>query len=142
MLATAGAAVAFGAFAVPSGAAPIAVKGGTYSGKTSQSSVASGFRNIKLKVKKGKVTLLTEPTVGRGDCFSTPRFTLGGETPRVKLSGRGVFSFTRTFIGSKFDRIKGRFVSDHQIEGTLVYWFADQDLCTDGKTRITFKAKR
>jgi hypothetical protein len=125
-------------------AAPVPIMGGTFSGKTSQESVANSFRNLKFTVKrkKRKVTLTLEPTIARGDCFSTPMFTLGGETPTAKLNAKGVFSFTRTFIGSKIDKIKGRFVSPTQIKGTLVYWFADQDLCYDGRVKARFKASR
>jgi hypothetical protein len=131
------------AVGVGSGAtAKLAVKGGKYSGKTTQQAVASAYRKLEFKVKKGKVTLTTEPTVARGYCLSTPVFTLGGETPKAKLNGRGAFSFTRTFFGSKFDRIKGHFVSPKEVEGTATYHFFAQDLCSEGKTTVNWSASR
>src|SRR5213593_1342047 len=95
--------------------AKVAVKGGKYKGKTTQEAVAPAYRKLEFKVKKGKVTLTTEPTVARGLCLSTPVFTLGGETPKANLNGRGAFSFTSTFIGSKFDRIKGHFTGPTEV---------------------------
>jgi hypothetical protein len=123
-------------------AATLAVKGGKYSGKTTQQTVSPAYRKLEFKVKKGKVTLTTEPTVARGACLSTPVFTLGGESPRVKLNARGAFSFTRTFIGSKFDRIKGHFVSPKEVEGIAIYHFFAQDLCSAGKTKVNWSASR
>jgi hypothetical protein len=137
LLATA-ASVGFGTGA----AAKLAVKGGKYSGKTTQQAVAPAYRKLEFKVKKAKVTLTTEPTVARGLCLSTPVFTLGGETPKAKLNGRGAFSFTRTFIGSKFDRIKGHFVSPKEVEGIAIYHFFAQDLCSEGKTKVRWSASR
>jgi hypothetical protein len=123
-------------------AAKLAVKGGKYSGKTTQQAVAPAYRKLEFKVKKGKVTLTTEPTVARGLCLSTPVFTLGGETPTARLNGRGAFSFTSTFIGSKFDRIKGHFVSPKEVEGIAIYHFLAQDLCSEGKTKVNWSASR
>ena len=40
------------------------IKTGKYSGKTTQQAVSTAFRTIKFTVKKGKVTLTTEPSVG------------------------------------------------------------------------------
>jgi hypothetical protein len=126
----------------PRADAKLAVKGGKYKGKTTQEAVAPAYRKIEFRVKKGKVTLLTEPVVARGLCLSTPVFTLGGETPKAKLNGKGAFSFTSTFIGSKFDRIKGKFVSEKDVEGFAIYNFQAQDLCSAGQTRVKFTASR
>ena len=59
--------------------AGVAVKTGNYNGKTDQDAVSTAFRKIQFTVKKGKVILITEPTVARGDCVSTPVFTLGSQ---------------------------------------------------------------
>lgn len=126
----------------PGATAKVAVKGGKYKGKTTQEAVAPAYRKLEFRVKKGKVTLLTEPVVAHGLCLSAAVFTLGGETPTAKLNGRGSFSFTRTFIGSKFDRIKGTFVSPKEVEGFAIYNFQAQDLCSAGATRVKFTAQR
>jgi hypothetical protein len=125
----------------PSGAgAAVTHKDGRYTGKTAQEAVTGSFRRIQFTVKKGKVRLTTEPVVAKGLCLSTPVFTLDGN-PRRKLSGRGRFSFTRTFVGSKFDRISGRFVSPTEVEGFVVYHFQAQDLCAGGKIKVRFAAR-
>ena len=125
----------------PSGAgAGVPHKDGRYSGKTTQEAVTASFRRVQFTVKKGKVRLTTEPVVAKGLCLSTPVFTLGG-TPTRKLSRRGSFSFTRTFVGSRFDRISGRFVSPTEVEGFVVYHFQAQDLCAGGKIKVRFTAK-
>jgi hypothetical protein len=121
--------------------AGVAVKAGTYNGKTDQDAVNTSFRKIQFTVKKGKVTLITEPTVAREDCVSAPVFTLGGTTVRKKLGGNGAFTFTHTFLGNKFDRIQGRFVSTTEVEGFAIYHFPAQDLCSAGKARVNFTAK-
>jgi hypothetical protein len=92
-------------------------------------------------MRKRKVTLIGEPTVAKGLCLSAPVFTLDG-TPTKRLSGRGTFTFTRTFVGSRFHRISGRFVSPTEIEGLVVHHFQAQDLCAAGKVRARFSARR
>jgi hypothetical protein len=120
--------------------AGIAVKTGKYNGKTDQTEVSTAFRRIQFTVKKGRVTLTTEPTVAREACVSSPVFTLGGATARKKLGRNRSFTFTRTFLGTKIDRIHGRFVSPNQVEGFAVYNFPAQDLCSAGKARVNFRA--
>ena len=119
-----------------------AIKSGNYSGSTDQDAVASSFKQVQFTVRKGKVTLTTEPTVARASCLSTPVFTLGGTTATKKLSKNRSFTFTHTFLGNKFDKIHGQFVSSTKVEGYAIYHFVDQDLCTDGKTKVDFSAKR
>jgi hypothetical protein len=114
-------------------------KGGKYSGKTNQESVSTGFRKLEFTIKKGKVTLTTEPVVSRSLCVSTPVFTLDGD-PTKPLSKRGAFTFTKTFMGNKIDKISGHFVSSNEIEGFAIYHFLASDLCTEGKTKVTFTA--
>jgi hypothetical protein len=121
-------------------AAGVAVKTGKYKGKTTQEAVASAFRKIEFTVKKGKVTLTTEPTVARDACVSAPVFTLDG-TPSHRLGENGTFTFTHTFLGSKIDRIHGRFVAPNEVEGFAIYHFSAQDLCSAGKARVNFTAK-
>jgi hypothetical protein len=125
---------------VPGAGAGVPHKDGRYSGATSQAAVTPSFRALQFTVKKGKVTLTGEPVVAKGLCLSTPVFTVDG-TAKTRLSARGGFSFTRTFIGSKFDRISGRFVSPTEVEGFVVYHFQAQDLCAGGKTKVRFTAK-
>jgi hypothetical protein len=120
--------------------AGVAVKTGLYKGKTTQEAVATSFRAIKFKVKKGKVTLTTEPSVVRGKCISTSVFTIDGN-PSHKLGRNRTFTFTHTFLGNKFDKIHGRFVSPNEVQGFAIYHFAAQDLCSGGKTRVNFTAK-
>lgn len=125
----------------PSGAgAGVPHKDGRYRGATAQTAVSPSFRALQFTVRKGKVTLTGEPVVAKGLCLSVPVFTVDG-TPTTKLSGRGSFSFTRTFVGSKFDRISGRFVSPTEVEGFVVYHFQAQDLCAGGKIKVRFTAK-
>jgi len=113
-------------------------KSGTYRGKTLQESVADDARRLELRVKKGKVTLLTEPVVRHGSCLSLPVFTLGDVTPVKPLSGRGAFSFTSTFLGTKIDKIEGQFTTEKKIQGTAVYNFAAADLCEEGVAKVKF----
>jgi hypothetical protein len=121
--------------------AGVAVKTGKYKGSTTQAAVNSAFRTIQFTVKKGKVTLTTEPTVAREACVSAPVFTLGGATASKKLGGNGTFSFTHTFLGNKIDKIHGRFVSTNEVEGFAIYHFPAQDLCSAGKARVNFTAR-
>ena len=118
-----------------------AVKSGKYKGSTTQQAVSSSFRKIQFKVKKGKVTLTTEPTVARQSCLSTPVFTLGGTTATQKLGRNGTFTFTRTFLGTKIDKIHGRFVSPDEVEGYALYHFSGQDLCSEGRSKVNFTAR-
>lgn len=115
---------------------------GNYAGSTTQQAVTPSFRKIRFTVKKGRVTLTTEPSVARGNCVSTPVFTLGGTTVSKNLSRNGSFTFTHTFLGTKIDRIHGKFVSTDEVEGFAVYNFSAQDLCSAGKARVNFTAKR
>jgi hypothetical protein len=117
-----------------------AIKTGNYSGKTSQESVSSAFRQLQFTVKKGKVTLTTEPTVARGECLSTPVFTLDG-TSSKKLGKDRTFTLTHTFFGNKIDKIHGKFVSSSEVEGYAIYHFQAQDLCSEGKAKVNFTAK-
>jgi hypothetical protein len=121
--------------------AGVPIKTGKYKGKTTQAAVASSFRNIQFTVKKGRVTLTTEPTVARESCLSTPVFTLGGTTVSHKLGRNRTFTFTHTFLGTKIDKIHGRFVAPNEVEGYAVYNFAAQDLCSAGKSKVNFTAK-
>jgi hypothetical protein len=121
--------------------AGVAVKTGKYKGSTTQQAVGSAFRKIQFTVKKGKVILTTEPSVAREFCVSTPVFTLGGATASHKLGRNGTFTFTHTFLGTKIDRIHGKFVAPDEVEGYAVYNFSAQDLCSAGKSRVNFTAK-
>jgi hypothetical protein len=122
-----------------SAGAGTAIKRGTYTGKTDQDAVATGFRRIQFTVSKGKVTLVTEPIVARGLCLSTDVFTQEG-TSSKKLGRDRTFTLTHTFFGSKIDKIHGRFVSSNEVEGYAIYHFFSQDLCSEGKTKVNFKA--
>jgi hypothetical protein len=124
----------------PAGAG-VTVKTGKYSGKTTQPAVTGSFRQIQFTVKKGKVKLTVEPVVAKGLCLSTPVFTLD-RSPRKKLNSRGAFTFKKTYVGSKFDTISGRFISPTEVEGFVVYHFNAQDLCGGGKVKVRFTAKR
>jgi hypothetical protein len=113
-------------------------RSGTYKGKTVQESVSDDARRLELRVKKGRVTLVTEPVIRRSFCLSLPVFTLDGEQPTKPLSGRGAFAFTRTFLGTKIDKIEGRFVTEKKIEGTAVYNFDATDQCDAGVQKVKF----
>lgn len=115
-------------------------KSGSYTGTTTQDDVAAGFNTIAFTIKKGKVTLTTEPVIRRELCTSPPVFTLDGATPSKPLSKRGAFTFTSTFLGTKIDKITGRFVEPDTIEGKIVYNFAGSDLCSAGATKTEFTA--
>ena len=121
--------------------AGVAIKTGKYNGATTQQAVSQGFRKILFTVKKGKVTLTQEPSVARDLCVSTPVFTLGGTTASKKLSRSRTFTFTHTFLGTKIDKIHGRFVSPNEVEGYAIYHFSSQDLCSAGRSKVNFSAK-
>ena len=116
------------------------LKSGAYRGQTTQESVTTGYRSIQFSVRKGRVTLTTEPTVARDLCLSTPVFTLDGN-PTKKLARNSTFTFTHTFLGTKMDKIHGSFVSRTEIEGYAIYHFPGQELCSEGKTKVAFTAK-
>ena len=116
------------------------VKTGKYSGKTTQEAISPAFRKIQFTVKKGKVTITTEPSVAFGECISTPVFTLDG-TSSKKLGRDRTFTLTHTFFGNKIDQIHGKFVSSNEIEGYAIYHFDAQDLCSGGKSKVNFTAK-
>jgi hypothetical protein len=116
------------------------IKSGNYSGKTTQEAVSTSFRKIEFTIKKGKVTLTTEPSVARGSCVSAPVFTLDG-TSSKKLGSDRAFTLTHTFFGNKVDKIHGKFVSSNKVEGYAIYHFQAQDLCSEGKTKVNFTAK-
>jgi hypothetical protein len=120
--------------------AGVAVKSGLYKGKTTQQAVTDAFRKIQFKVKNGRITLTTEPSVARESCVSTSVFTMDGK-PSRKLGRNGTFTFTRTFFGRKVDKIQGHFVSPNEIEGFAIYHFFAQDLCSGGRARVNFTAK-
>jgi hypothetical protein len=119
--------------------AGVAHKNGRYSGKTAQTAVNAPFNQIQFTVKKRRITLTTEPTVARQLCTSGPVFTLDG-TPSKKISKRGTFTFSKTFMGNKFDKISGRFVSSKEIQGFAIYHFPQADLCSAGKAKVAFTA--
>jgi hypothetical protein len=121
--------------------AGVPIKTGKYKGKTTQEAVNSSFRAIHFTVKKGKVTLTTEPSVGFQSCVSTPVFTLGGTTVSKKLGRNRAFTFAQTFFGNKIDKIHGRFTSSNEVQGFAIYHFSAQDLCGTGKSRVNFTAK-
>lgn len=121
--------------------AGVAVKTGKYKGSTTQQAVSSGFRTIKFTVKKGKVKLTQEPSVARDLCISTPVFTLGGTTATHKLGRNGTFTFTHTFLGTKIDKIHGKFVSSNEVQGYAIYHFSAQDLCSAGRSKVNFTAR-
>ncbi|MDP9228475.1 MAG: hypothetical protein M3M99_05410 [Actinomycetota bacterium] len=125
------------------GAAPIAPKKGEYRGKTAQQAVASSARQIAFKLKGKKISLTAEPLVARNFCVSPPVFLLDVASVSTKFKGNR-FKFTSTFIGSKMDKISGRFVSSTKIEGEVLYHFPESasGLCGAGTTRISFSAKR
>jgi hypothetical protein len=116
------------------------LKTGKYSGATEQDAVAKGFRKVEFTLKKGKVTLTTEPTVAFGYCLSTPVFTLEG-TASKKIGHHRAFTFTHTFLGNKIDKIHGRWTSSNEVEGYAIYHFSAQDLCGQGKAKVTFTAQ-
>jgi hypothetical protein len=120
--------------------AGVAIKTGTYKGKTLQQAVAPSFRSIQFTVKKGKVTLTREPAVAREGCVSTPVFTIDG-FPTKKLGKDRAFTFTHTFLGTKFDKIHGSFVAPDELEGYAIYHFSAQDLCSGGRSKVNFTAK-
>ena len=120
--------------------AGVQVKSGLYKGSTTQDTVSTGYRKLQFTVKKGKVTLTQEPVVAMGPCLSTPVFTLDS-LPTKKLSKGGSFTFTHNYVGKKFDKISGRFVSPTKVEGFAVYHFQAQDLCSEGKVKVNFTAK-
>jgi hypothetical protein len=116
-------------------------KNGAYNGKTDQEAVATSFRHLSFTVRKGRVTLTSEPVVAWGLCLSAPRFVVDGNQPSKKFGHKRAFSITHTFLGSKIDKIHGRFVSSTEIEGYAIYHFNAQDLCPAGKMKVDFKAK-
>jgi hypothetical protein len=121
--------------------AGVSYKKGNYGGKTTQSTINSPFNQIGFTVKKGRITLTTEPVVGRGLCVSFPVFTIDGN-PSHRISSRGTFNFTKTYMGNKFNKITGRFISTTEIEGFAIYHFPQQDLCSEGKTKVRYTASR
>ena len=120
--------------------AGVAIKTGKYKGATTQQAVSQGFRKILFTVKKGKVTLTQEPSVARDLCVSTPVFTIDGD-PSHRLGRNRTFTFTHTFLGTKIDKIHGRFVSPNEVEGYAIYHFSSQDLCSAGRSKVNFSAK-
>lgn len=125
-----------------SAGAGTALKTGSYSGTTSQDAVASAYRKVEFTLKKGKVTLTTEPTVAFGYCLSTPVFTLDGATATKKVGRNRTFTFTHTFLGNKFDKIHGRWTSSSEVDGYAIYHFSAQDLCGQGKAKVNFTATK
>jgi hypothetical protein len=116
------------------------IKTGKYKGKTTQQAVADSFRAIQFTVKKGKVTITTEPSVARESCVSTPVFTQDSNASK-KLGRDRTFTLTHTFFGNKIDEIHGKFVEPNEIQGYAIYHFAQQDLCSEGKSKVNFTAK-
>jgi len=130
------------AFLLGPGAADagVAIETGKYKGKTTQAAIAPAYRSIRFTVKKGKVTLTAEPSVARDLCISTPVFTMDGN-PTHKLGRNGTFTFTHTFLGTKIDKIHGRFIGPDEVEGYAIYHFSAQDLCSAGRSKVNFTAK-
>ncbi len=124
---------------VPAGAGT-PIKTGKYKGKTTQQAIGDSFRAIQFTVKKGKVTITTEPSVAREDCVSTPVFTQDG-TSSKKLASNRTFTLTHTFLGNKIDKIHGKFVESNEIQGYAIYHFSQQDLCSAGNSKVNFTAK-
>jgi hypothetical protein len=118
----------------------VAVKSGKYKGSTTQQAVSSAFRKVQFTVKKGKVTLTREPSVARNLCVSTSVFTIDGN-PTHKLGRNGTFTFAHTFLGTKMDKIHGRFVAPDEVQGYAIYHFSAQDLCSAGRSKVNFTAK-
>jgi hypothetical protein len=121
--------------------AGIAVRTGVYKASTTQQAVTETHRKFRFKVKKGKVKLISEPSVARESCVSTPVFTLGGTTATKRLTRSRTFTFTHTFLGNKMDKIHGRFVAPDEVEGFAIYHFSAQDLCSGGRARVNFTAR-
>ena len=92
-------------------------------------------------MKKGKVTITTEPSVAFQSCISAPVFTING-TSSKKLGRERTFTLTHTFFGNKIDKIHGKFVSSTEIDGYALYHFDSQDQCSSGKSKVNFSAKR
>lgn len=117
---------------------------GTYRAKTFQQSVAGFHRTITFRVKGRTVWLTKEPVIRRGFCTSTPVFLLEQEQIRKRINSRGKFTFARTHLGNKVNRITGSFVEENRIEGVILYWFDESPigLCRAGKQRVRFIAKR
>jgi hypothetical protein len=124
---------------VPAGAGT-PIKTGKYSGKTTQQAITDSFRAIQFTVKKGRVTITTEPSVARDLCISTPVFTQDGNNASKKLGRDRTFTLTHTFLGNKIDKIHGKFVAPNEIQGYAIYHFNAQDLCTAGKSKVNFTA--
>jgi hypothetical protein len=144
VLLTALAGPSFGALE-PREAAAVQPRKGTYKGRTSQVSVQGSFRQIRFKVKGNLIKLVTEPVVRHGFCLSPPVFIEeGGPAVTKKISANGSFSFERTFEGSRFNRIRGTFVDEKTIEGTIRYYFPDSasGQCVAGKETPRFTAER
>jgi hypothetical protein len=121
--------------------AAVQPKNGTYKGSTQQPTVVKAQRGIEFKVKGRRIILTKEPLVALGACVTPPTFIEEpGQTVKSRISGGGTFSFTRTFLGSKFDKISGRFDSETRIEGEATYHFPSSATCEGGKTTTTFKA--
>jgi hypothetical protein len=118
-----------------------APKKGTFSGGTRQTTVSKMARQIQFKVKGRRITLTKEPVLRRSLCLSPPVFTIDG-IPQARVRGSGAFKYVRTFVGSRFHRITGRFLDSKTIEGTAVYFFQGTDLCTEGKVQVRFRATR
>jgi hypothetical protein len=116
-----------------------APKKGTFRGVTKQTTVAKTARQLEFRVKGRRITLNKEPVLRRSLCLSPPVFTLEG-TPRTRVRGGGSFSYVRTFVGSRFHRITGRFVDSKTIEGTALYFFQGTDLCSEGRVQVRFRA--
>jgi hypothetical protein len=116
------------------------VKTGKYKGKTTQQAIASPYNSIQFTVKKGRVTITTEPSVARELCISTPVFTQDGNASS-KLGRSRSFTLTRTFFGNKIDKIHGRFIAPNEIQGYAIYHFSQQDLCSAGRSKVNFTAR-
>jgi len=132
-----------GGAAAAIGAPAVDPTDGRYTGFTQQQAVVKSERKLEFKVKGRRIILTKEPLVAFGACVTPPTFLPEpGDRRRTKISGRGTFSFTHTFLGSRIDRISGRFVSDSVIEGEVLYHFHPSATCGGGKTKTTFKATR
>jgi hypothetical protein len=120
-------------------------RSGNYKGTTTQQSVVASARRITFRVKSRRITLTTEPVVRRDFCLTPPVFIEEeGQVVTKKISRNGTFSFERTFVGQKVNRIRGTFVDDHTIEGTATYHFpaSASGQCSAGKESPRFTAER
>jgi hypothetical protein len=122
-------------------AAAVKPKKGNYSGNTKTEDVIASVRAISFTVRGNTILLTQEPVLRRGFCLSPPVFLLTDKSVSATISRKGRFSYARTVAGSKFDEIKGSFVSPTRIEGEVTDNFAaNGELCSAGAKTVKFTA--